>query len=245
MQINSILLNKAGQKVELQLDGTKVAILENNNPYIGTLYISDNNTQDEYDIKLKYGEQIVISSTVFMYHTNPQIKGRIKFLYKVTTQPDKILKDFNIGNNSSNEITILEMVDSFKAVNERWTLIETFEEVYNTNRDWVHHGVFTVKENGYYNIKLTIKIDKLGDLRNTFSLRLIEPHLDVIAQVSTSQYDENIFPSLSIDKIIYLERDMMVSIEVFQNAGYDIDIQSKPFDTFGSIELLNIKEYNA
>ena len=244
MQMNSILLGKAGQKVQIVLDGTKVAIIKNNNPFIGELYISDNNTPDRYDVRLKYGEQMTVSSNTFLYHLNPKLKGRIKFFYKITTQPDKILKDFSIGGGGagSNKMTILEMADGIRVRSERWTLIETIEENHNTNIDWVHHGVFTVKEKGYYNIKLTVKLDKAGDLRNEFSLRLFEPHLDVIAHVTTSQYDENIFPSLSLDTVVYLEEAMEVAIEAFQNARDDLDIQSKPFDTFGSIELLNIEE---
>ena len=244
MQMNSILLGKAGQKVQITLDGTKVAIIKNNNPFIDYLYISDNNTPDRYDVRLKYGEQMTVSSNIFIYHLNPEIKGRIKFFYRITTQPDKILKDFSISGSGSgsNKMTILEMAEEQRIPNDRWTVIEALTENRNTNKDWITHGIFDVREKGYYNIKLTTKIERMGDSRNKMAIRLIDERDNIIADVSSSQQDSHILPSLSLDKVAFFEEEQRIRFEFYQNSGDDIQILGKPFSTFGSIELLNIEE---
>ena len=240
--MNNILLGKAGEKVGLQLDGTKVVILENNNPHIGTLYISDNNTPDEYDIRLKYKEQLIVSSTVYIYHLNPQIKGRIKFVYKETTQSDKILKDFSNagGNSSARNITLIEMHNPYLLQNNKWnTILELYEDS-STDKKWFNSGVLSVPDDGYYNIKLTIRIDRHGNSKNKLNMRLIDDGDVVVASVATSQLNTKIYPSLSIDKTVFLQKGNNIRIQVYQDSGNDLDLLSSNADTFGSIEKLDI-----
>ena len=239
MTMKSILLNKAGEKVRLDLDGTKVAIIENNNPFIQDLYISDNDIKDQYDIKLKYGEKMLVTSTVYLYHLNPMIKGRIKLYYNETTEDDTILKDFSSsGGGSLREIVLLGLKEEIRLENDRWTFIETLVES-NLERGWLNGGVFIPTKTGYYQFKMTVTLESDGDWDRTFALRLVKGH-DILAEIETGQFSRRIKPVLTLDYTGKFDEGGEYRLEAYQNSGESLPLIGKTFTAFGYIEYIDI-----
>ena len=239
--MSDILLKKAGEKVELQLDGSKVAVIENNNPHIGELYVSDNDVIDKFDVKLKYKEKILATSNVFLYHLNPKIKGRIKLEYLETTNSDKILKDFGSsggGGSSQREMTLISLKRTQIAISKKYTDLVGLQEEPYTNRHWFIDGVFTVRKDGFYNIKLSLKLERRGSYKSEESIRLIDSRDNIIGEATTNQSYRDIATTVSIDKTARLQRGQVITFQVYQTSTRDLEVLGKDYDTFGSIEFL-------
>jgi len=102
---NKFLLHEHGVKREFNVNEGNFVTIINDNKFIGNLYVSDNpDDLDTYntivDTTIKYNEDMLVGSTVWVYHLNSQQRGEQKIGYYTseTTLNDVTKEKVGLGN---------------------------------------------------------------------------------------------------------------------------------------------------
>ena len=105
MMPNKFLLEKSGTKVKFDVESGSFATIVNNNKFIGELFVSNNgDLLDSYDFRddtpIRYREDLLVGSDVWLYHLNPQQIGRVYIGYYISeTTLDEVSKEqVGLGN---------------------------------------------------------------------------------------------------------------------------------------------------